>query len=51
MLVTSVSLVYLVEDEFNPCVLWPLMIEIMVVLLVFLSLGKYGFTNRGLMLF
>ena len=38
--------VYL-ADEFSPCVLWPLLIELMVVLFdVFLD-GEYGFTSMG----
>ena len=35
LLVTYGSPVYLVVDELRPCVLWPLMIELMVVLLTF----------------
>ena len=36
-----VSPVYLVVDEFSPCVLWSLMIGLMVVLLTFFSQDEY----------
>ena len=35
LLVTCISPIYLVVDEFSPCVLWPLMIGLMVVMLTF----------------
>ena len=35
LLVTCIIPVYLVVDEFSPCVLWPLMIGLMVVMLTF----------------
>ena len=38
LLVTCLSPVYLVVNEFSPCVLWPLMIALMVVLLTFFPL-------------
>ena len=34
-------------DEFNSCVLWPLMIELMVVLFNAFLDGEYGFTSIG----
>ena len=47
LLVTCVSPVYQVVDEFRPCVLWPLMTWLMAVLLTFFSYGEYGFTYEG----
>ena len=48
---TIVSPVYLVVDEFSPCVLWRSMIGLMVVMLPFFPHGEYGFTYRESMLF
>ena len=46
LLVIRICPVYLVDD-ISPCVLWPLMIELMVVLFdVFLD-GEYGFASTG----
>ena len=46
LLVTRICPVYLL-DEFSHCVLWPLMIEIMVVLFDVSLDGEYGFTSMG----
>ena len=47
LLVTCVSPVYLVVDEFSPCVLWPLMIGLMVVSLTFFFNTMSMFLLKG----
>ena len=50
VLATCGSPVYLVVHELRPCVLWPLIIGLMVVLLRLFWYGEYGFTYRELKL-
>ena len=47
LLVTCVSPVYLVVDEFSPCVLWPLMIGLMLVSLTFFFNTMSMFLLKG----
>ena len=43
---TRICPVYLL-DEFSPCVLWSLIIELMVVLFNVFFYDEYGFTSMG----